>query len=823
MWSFLSDFIVRSTGFPQHLMDRLTFPQSMIKIKQYVQLEQSHESERDWFLLHFNEWVASMQLTYPKGDPIFKLIYKMKKQVSKGNDIRIEKWPVNLPPGKKWIEEYNKRRAMLMEQRAEMKTVLQNEWKEKTASLHTILKEPKIQEAIAHSNPEVWKTLQGYLQKSMSDMKPWRKRYEERTYSSYLQRFLFKNDTTSFFGPLNYGQFYKQTEPVKYIRTGSIPSKRRSFLAYWAVEALANEINREEEWKPYLPLSLQDSFYLTNDGVIQAQTRKKLTLIADVIYILRQSDGRTINENLNQAYSKPVIDQLEKLIEKGIVQRGYRVCPSHHHLLEELMHFVESLPNAELRKEWLTRLNQFQLWQAEYSNGDAEQKVRILQQAGNLFRSITGKEPTQAQGMLYADRHLFCEECAGDIKHFTLSTNLKKDIESRISPILDWGYSIAVRKKNLAQQKAHEIFIQLIERNGLDRVPLLTFLLALKEHAFEIDLGEKSPSKLLANWVSMQTLQKSKKIELQDEWIQEQIRSSSFHKHLCVTSPDLMLQAENLEKIEQGDFQWVIGEVHWGTQGMSNLLYFHPNRNQWIKEVTQSMKSLPNGKHLVNVVLKQRAGKNFFVEMFEKSITLMGASAKEQKHVYPFAELYVTKEDGELVIKNQKEERIIPHMGEPNNPIALIFSEPSVVIPKFHIENHTPRIEYRNVVIQRETWIIPTSEWSDVSNKDQYEQILHTWKLKQKFGLPDEVFVRVDSEMKPFYVHFHNLFLIDLLLKYVRSEEKITFSELLPNRNSTWFRNHQGSYCCELRGIMIRPEVNHLSGKEDQAYANIET
>ncbi|MEJ9319099.1 hypothetical protein P4657_20360, partial [Halalkalibacterium halodurans] len=85
MWSFLSDFIVRSTGFPQHLMDRLTFPQSMIKIKQYVQLEQSHESERDWFLLHFNEWVASMQLTYPKGDPIFKLIYKMKKQVSKGN------------------------------------------------------------------------------------------------------------------------------------------------------------------------------------------------------------------------------------------------------------------------------------------------------------------------------------------------------------------------------------------------------------------------------------------------------------------------------------------------------------------------------------------------------------------------------------------------------------------------------------------------------------------------------------------------------------------------------------------------------------------
>lgn len=823
MWSFLSDYIVRSTGFPQHLMDTLLFSETINRIHHTTQLREKLEKEREWFLSTFDEWVLAAQHIYPQGDPVFKTLYNVKKRITKYAPLLTYDWPHDLPPGEAWLKEYEKQREALVKEEENTLHVLQEEKNRKTIQLRSLLSLPDIQEAIAHSNPEVWKSLNSYLQKETMAMKPSRKRYDERTYISYLQRFLFKNDTTSFFGPLNYGLFKEHNQNVGLTRTGHIPTQRRTFLAYWAVESLANQINREETWSGYLPMSLHDSFYLDETSIIHAQSGKKIATRPEMIKILQQCDGLKSANDLLGNHSAGTLKQMEILVNKGIVIRGFRLTPSTHHLLEDLIKFVEELPDTPRKDSWLLHLSQFQKWQWEYSNGNAESKVKIIQQAGELFKNLTGMEPYQSSGKNYADRSLYCEECAGDVTQFILSEKTKEDLEHRISPLLDWGWTLANQKKNLAQSQARQLFKQLNNDSGSQQVPFLVFLLALQQQRFQLEVEGASPSELLQKWVDEEELQQSRVIELKEEWVENVIDLPEAEKYLCVTSPDVMIQAKNIDEINKGNFQWIIGEVHWGTQGMSNLLYYHPNRDQWIREVKQAIESLPNGKHILNVVLKQRAGKNFFLEIFNRSITLMGYSSKSKDDVLSFSQLYVVEENGELLIRDIHHERIIPHMGEPDDLVSLVFSEPNVVVPKFKLPGHTPRILFRDVVLQRETWTMSTEEWHSILTADENKRFIEAWLLKEKYQLPDEVFVRLESELKPFYIHFKNYYLVDLLLKHLVPEQNVTFSELLPNRDSTWFENEKGSYCCELRGIMIRPPIKQNSLKEELQHAVIQS
>lgn len=63
---FLSDYIVRSTGFPQHLMDTLLFSETINQIQHTTQLREKLEKEREWFLTTFDKWVIATQHIYPQ-------------------------------------------------------------------------------------------------------------------------------------------------------------------------------------------------------------------------------------------------------------------------------------------------------------------------------------------------------------------------------------------------------------------------------------------------------------------------------------------------------------------------------------------------------------------------------------------------------------------------------------------------------------------------------------------------------------------------------------------------------------------------------------
>ena len=72
--------------------------------------------------------------------------------------------------------------------------------------------------------------------------------------------------------------------------------------------------------------------------------------------------------------------------------------------------------------------------------------------------------------------------------------------------------------------------------------------------------------------------------------------------------------------------------------------------------------------------------------------------------------------------------------------------------------------------------------------------------------LPERVFVRVPSEIKPVYVDFASPISRDLLARFTRDAPHVTISEMLPGPSGLWLRDGEGRrYTSELRMIAVDP------------------
>lgn len=74
--------------------------------------------------------------------------------------------------------------------------------------LASIVHDATFQEALLLSNPNMYTAaLPSYFRHYCLQHRPAKIRHLERRFYSYLQRFCMKNDTTSFFGPIDYGWY----------------------------------------------------------------------------------------------------------------------------------------------------------------------------------------------------------------------------------------------------------------------------------------------------------------------------------------------------------------------------------------------------------------------------------------------------------------------------------------------------------------------------------------------------------------------------------------------------------------------------------------
>ena len=218
-------FVLRGTGFPVDMLHRLRFPRTAGATAELL----AARAALDALAVTVDRTMAATgRAAKDTGDQAtVAAVRRMRKAIAARRPIdgAAPEWTAGC--------------TRVATAEAEVASVHQEELHQGRAVLRELFQRDDVQEALWLSNPDMaeahWPS---YLRHWRPDQRDSRIKRLERTLYTYLQRFSMKNDTTSFFGPLNYGAFRKDTPAELRISSQRIRA-RRGFLAFWAAEAVA--------------------------------------------------------------------------------------------------------------------------------------------------------------------------------------------------------------------------------------------------------------------------------------------------------------------------------------------------------------------------------------------------------------------------------------------------------------------------------------------------------------------------------------------------------------------------------------------------------
>ncbi len=222
-WSVLPHLVVRTTGFPLERLEEL-------------RCVSSARLARD--LIRHRAALEHYKATAPRINKPPKAVLSALR-----NNREV---PLDQVPNPADFAEWNRLAAAVRECEAALEDRLPPEQAQAVASLAKAAQEPRLQEAVASSSPPVYLDLVAGR---------WSSRME-RQLASYLQRLCGKNETMSFFGPINYGLLVPGAgEGIDFQWPGpEVLRARNTYVAAWLAQGLARQISRDPEILPWLVL-----------------------------------------------------------------------------------------------------------------------------------------------------------------------------------------------------------------------------------------------------------------------------------------------------------------------------------------------------------------------------------------------------------------------------------------------------------------------------------------------------------------------------------------------------------------------------------------
>jgi len=154
--------------------------------------------------------------------------------------------------------------------------------------------------------------------------------------------------------------------------------------------------------------------------------------------------------------------------------------------------------------------------------------------------------------------------------------------------------------------------------------------------------------------------------------------------------------------------------------------------------------------------------------------------------------------------------RLIEFLGEQMSAVVVNMFKP------LRPADHQPRVTVDRLVMQRESWHFAAADtaWALAKQEIDRFRLAQLWRVEH--GIPPRAFYRVPSELKPIYVDFTSISLVERLAKAVKltasagpdEESGFTISEMLPDIHETWLPDTHGRrYAAELRLVMVDPDA----------------
>ncbi|NNV01735.1 lantibiotic dehydratase [Brevibacillus sp. MCWH] len=810
-WKLANDFILRSTGFAFSDIERLRFSRTVQAIEDLFEKEEQLNRVLSSFREHGSDWLRDRDVA---------LRWKrLKKSIGKMQAITAEEleWIRQHGGPAETAADWNQKLDALHAAKAAAVRVFEAELQEKRRELRALVSNPRFQEAVFLSSPHMYrKGLLAYLHASGEERNAETKRLE-RQLVAYLQRMVGKNETTSFFGPINYGCFADDCAPhdpdvslkrpdIRYNWTPAL-QHRETFMAYWAVQTLAETFSRLPSVFTRLRPVRSFLYRLRDDGTIQnALTQKRSKLPSADYELLHLADGtRTVEQMMREVEmsEEQLRERLFGLEQQKLINLAWEVPITATRTLEWLMHEMQCVqtddPEVDTWRQSVRRLLELK---NKYSDGDVAAKEQMLGEANRIFQELTGQATERSGGRMYADRTLFYEECRGQLAHLRMSVETRRQWEQRLRPVLQIAAKHAVELKQLHRTFALKVFRELYGET--DRmIPFIRFLTDAMRHekweqwTREFAALQSSFAEKFGERVRQLAEQSGERVVVLDP---DEIAALVGEEAPDVEDP--LFCSPDLMVIPGGEAvadQLILGEIHdtvllWGW-----ALSFHPEEEQVRERMWQELAAIVR-RPMANMLGSKRL-KIIPFEFPGYTIQMRARSVSDRHDKKGIAELYVSP-DGELqLILAEEQEAIRLYNGELHSMAHEWFAIPRVVPFRVDLGDWTPRIVLGDVVYQRERWKVTRDDrWRKTYAGTSFELFYDMLKLRRELKMPEYVYVRVSTEPKPFLIDFHNYFLLEMWESFMREDQVAIVTEMLPGPEHLWLRDTEGNrYCAEFR------------------------
>jgi hypothetical protein len=706
-----------------------------------------------------------------------------------------------------------------------------------TATAHTsqviqdIARTPRFREALTWQNRhELHELIDPLLHRSPANVpQDAEQQRGERLVGTYLQRYCVKNDLFGFFGPVGWANLVSNGPAIAARPGPHLTATCDIGFEAWGIDALAEVLTTESALLPWIAPRQMPFIYL--DGTtLYLPGQAPALLPLEQAAILRACDGQRLAKNIaselvaNAATGLRSEDEvyqiLQQLRKNGLIAWALEV-PIEPHAERVLRRQLGRIGDVRLREPALQALNDLEAAYAAvaHATGDADKLEQALNELDATFTRLTGRTGTPPTNALAARPMLVHMDCRRDIE-VDVGPALLDAVGPALTLLLDsarwFTNETAVRYRHAFQA----LYAELAGKLGSPTLDAVTFWSQVQR----ITTGEGAQivnsvlSAFQERWAKILTLtpgERQVRFASQElrVHVQEQFGAPmagwSFARY---QTPDLLIDAPDIESIRRGEYQCVLGERHIG----SNPLLFafvmgqHPTPEQLWDAFAADVPEVG----LVPVPSKQwpgRTTRNPLVLATSKDLLLAvfpDACGLPSSQIMPIGHLVVEDTASGLVVRTRD--------GKHQFDIIEAFSGllSSLVIASFKmfpIANHLSRVTIDRLVVQRETWCFAPTDIPFAGETEEVQRFVAARRWGSAYEMPRFVFVKTSLDPNPLYVDFDSPLYVELFAEVIRrtaqageASQQIIVTEMLPAHDSLWLPDAEDQrYTCQLRFVAV--------------------
>ena len=813
--SLSSFFWMRSAGFPISWLERFAVRLDERAVARLHALTESIEARIE----RIREGLLKA------GSPV---TLKVVRKLTEGMPLTAKDWPVDQTAlAAAELEPLYAERTELAELSAALEASFGAAATQARGALFETLRDPLLREAVFLSNPSALERVETLAECSPERVDN-RMRQRLRLAWSYVQRLCAKNDTTSFFGPIAWGEFAPAEDPnadgnassfdVDFGEGGWI-GERRTYFEHWVISRVATAMSEDPVLGDTLPIALSPACTLV-EGALHAPGNRRIAVDGALWVVLGELEAERaqgikralLRERcIARGLTEPRVDAaIDSVLAKGIAARGVRVATGLSDPLGALRAYLAHLDVGHPRTRfWRELFEALERERQRFATGGLDERRAALADCEALLAE-NGIDVSREQGKMYVGRFPFYEDCARNVR-VRIAGEVRRAIDTELVPLM----ALYDRLAGAIATHVSAAYVR-IRANGdvTVRHDLLSFARELQRHRVAEETVAALRPLLRAAWRGVVAdkhavdgeiaLDASDLARLIAEFEQAGLRAQDPQPlGTRVHSPDFLIAAASVDAIRAGQFDLVIGEVHPTVHTVSQPVAqpFCPYQDSVRDEVRDTL-----GRSRLVAADSDSTYQRSHIDWLDVpelwQVEMPGASARVPgERRVPAARLRLLERDGTLFVEDGTS-GLMEHLLTvlPGDLHRAAFALAADVLGAGMAE----RIRLGHTILKRRTWTLQASELPIAERVGESMPAFLAWRRwANARGLPRHIFVKADTEPKPVFVDFDCPLSLDALTSVAARAQTLGVSEMLPAPHQVWLADERGAFCAEFRTSIV--------------------